>query len=287
MRWVTGLLLVVAAVLKAAELINEPAVTLANPLGRFFVPIQVGLELGLGLFVLSGLYWAKLRWLLPVLFTAFAGYSFYMALDGADSCGCFGPLRVHPWWLFFLDMAIVGGLALSLIREGIKLRTSSELSEGQTEVFFAGQRSVVITVLGLSVIATALLLRYLDNRTAMAGETLEEAGGLFILEPEKWVGQKLPIAAHIDINLSSGEWTAVLHRHDCPACQEAVPRYERLAETGSNVALVEVPPYGDASLHESICRQARLRNDREWFVQTPLEIHLQDGIVTSAKVHGH
>lgn len=130
MRRIAGVLLVCAAVLKAVELVNEPAVAMLNPVGRFFVAIQIGVELGLGLFVLSGLYWSKLRWLLLILFAGFAGYSLYLALNGAASCGCFGPLRVEPWWTFLLDVAIVCGLAISPLRERVKSEAVGGLDVG-------------------------------------------------------------------------------------------------------------------------------------------------------------
>src|SRR5688500_6399704 len=111
MRWVVGLLLVSAAVLKTAQLVAEPSDTLTTPFGGWLVPVQVGAELGIGLVALSGSYWRQIRALALVMFVGFAGYSLYLALSGASSCGCFGPVAVHPWWTFSLDVAVVFGLA--------------------------------------------------------------------------------------------------------------------------------------------------------------------------------
>lgn len=117
-------------------------------------------------------------------------------------------------------------------------------------------------------------------------EALPTAGGYVILEPESWVGQQLPIAQYIDLDLSNGEWIVLLHRHDCSECQAAVPQYERLAASlplGSpRVALVEIPPFGGEVVTEPICARVKLGGDRDWFVQTPMEIRLRDGIVTQA-----
>jgi hypothetical protein len=142
--------------------------------------------------------------------------------------------------------------------------------------------------MAISLLGAALLMRYIQTRSAQADGLLASAGNLVILEPEKWVGRPLPIADVIDLDLSQGDWTVLLHRHDCPDCQEAVPRYEKLAQL-QPVALIEVPPYGDfhASTNDA-ARHGRLKSDREWFVQTPVELRLQDGVVLAVKNgHGH
>ena len=72
-----------------------------------------------------------------------------------------------------------------------------------------------------------------------------------VLEPENWVGQRLPIADSLDIDLSAGNWTVLLHRHDCPVCREQVPRYEMRATAGEQIAIVEVPPYGEIPDHKT------------------------------------
>src|SRR3954469_22948476 len=113
MRWTAGLLLVGAAVLKAAQLVNEPSTAFVHPLGHLFLPVQIGLEFALGLLVLSGVYWRVMRWLILSVYAGFAGYSVYLAINGAASCGCFGALHIHPWWTFLLDAVIALGLWIS------------------------------------------------------------------------------------------------------------------------------------------------------------------------------
>lgn len=275
MRWIVGLLLVCAAILKTFQLFTEPAAALASPLSRWFAPMQVGVELGIGLGALAGLYWRQLRWIALLLFTFFAGYSLYLAIGGAASCGCFGALEIHPWWTFFLDLAVVLGLLVSVRHDG-GWKDGTE-SLGPLPVSSAkGQQIITAGVIALLVLSVTLLGRFAVRQTATAEGLLTGAGDLVVLEPEQWVGNSLPIADFIDLDLSSGEWIVLLHRHDCAECQEAVPRYEQLA-ISKNVALVEVPPYG---IQHS--KHARLRDDREWFVQTPVEIRLQDGVVVSA-----
>lgn len=280
MRWIAGILLVGAAALKAGQLIFDPVAAVMNPLGRYFLPGQVGVELALGLLVLSGLYWRTLRWGVVVLFTAFAGYSLYLAIGGAASCGCFGPLRVNPWWTFALDLFVAIGLLSSTLLEGRRL-ASAPLSSR-----VSGHQALAVVV-GVTAICTTFLIRYAGQQTAVAGGLLTTVGDLVILEPEKWIGQQLPIAQSIDFDLSAGEWIVLLHRHDCPACQEQVPRYEQRAAAGERIALVEVPPFGDIEPQGEAAQYGRLRIDHEWFVQTPIEIQLHDGIVRAVKAFGN
>jgi len=279
MRYAAGLLLVVAAVLKAMELFHQPTIVLVDSRGSWLIPHHIGVELGLGLLVLIGICWRQVRWLALVVFVAFAIYSFRLAVGGAISCGCFGPFKLHPWWTFSLDVAVVLGLLISILR-------TRELAASRRRHApdWLHQRAAGALILGVSALSMAVLARYAGSRTASAEGQLPATGGLVILEPEKWIGKRLPIADAIDLDLSRGEWIVLLHRHDCPDCQAAVPQYENLAagSPGPQIALVEVPPYGDSVAWSGACRHARLRGDRNWFVQTPVEIQLVEGIVTSA-----
>jgi hypothetical protein len=287
MRWVAGFLLVVAAVLKAVELFTEPAAALVNPHGRSFLPVEIGIEFGIGLLVLSGFYWCTLRWFALLLFTTFAGYSIYLALTGAASCGCFGALHVNPWWTFTLDSLIVLGLLTSASVARRSVDKKRESSEAWLFMRFPPYRHAVAILMGVAVITTVLLFRYQRQRTVLAKGLLTSVGDLVILEPQKWIGQKLPIAQSLDIDLSKGEWVVLLHRHDCPVCQKAIPQYEQFALAGTTVALIEVPPFGDPAHRESACHYGRLKDGDEWFVQTPVEIRLQDGIVTEVRTRDH
>lgn len=116
-------------------------------------------------------------------------------------------------------------------------------------------------------------------------------GEIVVLEPETWTGKRFPLLAHIDRGerLANGHWIVLLYHHDCPQCLETLPRYEALAETAADdrvpsVALVEVPPFGPSdNLPLSRAHRARLRDTKDWFVQTPTEILLADGTVTAVR----
>ncbi len=286
MRWCVGLLLVCAAILKVVQAITEPA--LMHTTGRFYLPLQVCVELGVGMLALAGINWRQLRWTVLLLFAFFAAYSLYLAVSGAASCDCFGPIKVNPWWTFVLDIAVVLCLLFS-VRHGREWNVKAIPGATQLVSYSAGRRTVIASVICVTAICTALLVWYCDHRMASAEGLLKLAGDLVVLEPDQWIGKPLPIARFINLDLSNGKWIVLLHRHDCPICQEEVPRYEQLGRQvfDRHVALVEVPPYGnfDASV-SNVCHHARLKDDYEWFVQTPVEIQLQDGIVKATKSHG-
>jgi hypothetical protein len=279
MQSVVGLLLVGTAILKAIQLVTEPAAALVSPLGSWFPSVQIGLELGVGLLVLSGFYWQQIRWLAVLLFAAFAAYSLILAMGGAASCGCFGPLKINPWWTLLLDLAVVVGLLLSVRRyHGNRETIPTVLSPA-----WFSQRAIAVAILGVTALSIAIAVRYPYMRSAAASGQLSTAGDLVILEPETWVGKPLPIADSINLDLSRGKWTLLVHRFDCPACQEAVPQYEKFARqaTTEQIAFIEVPPYGETNRHAD-GSHARLSDDRKWFVHTPVEIQLLNGVVTKA-----
>lgn len=283
MRWICGLLLVGAALLKAAELVLNPTVAV-HALGPHLLPLEIGLELGLGFLILSGLYWRSLRWLAAALFTAFAGYALYLAINGADSCNCFGPLKVNPWWTFALDSIVVVGFLISIRAEGS--RGMAEPNRNEVLSTTNVGRQMAVAIMSITLIATLLLFRLADRRTVSA-EGGATSGGLLILEPDKWVAQSLPIAESIDLDLKVGDWTVLLHRHDCPLCQAVIPQFENRAKNGERIVLVEVPPYGDFEPRTEACTYRRLKDDHEWFVQTPVEIRLHDGVVTAVHTFDH
>jgi hypothetical protein len=287
MRWAAGLLLIAAALLKAEELADNPTIASIEWLGNYSLPTQIALELGVGLLLLSGLYWRYLRWFAVTLFAGFAGYSFYKAINGATSCGCFGPIEVHPWWTFTLDSVVVGGLLAAVWRERQAGGSIAKRSERWLLRDFSSRRQAIAVVLGVVLMSGALLLRYASHRTAVADSVKPSSGDLVILDPETWVGQKLPIANSIDMDLANGDWMVLLHRHDCPVCLEKVPQYEQRANAGERIALIEVPPYGEMGARRQAGNHGQLKADHRWIIRTPVEIRLHDGLVTSINVYEH
>jgi hypothetical protein len=272
MRWITGTLLIGAAVLKAAQLLIDPPSVLLTPFDQYSLPAQIGAELCIGLLAIAGTGWKHIRWIVLFLFAAFAVYSLKLALGGAFTCGCFGVVKVHPWWTLTLDTFVVLGLLISIRSE----RPVAPVSGNNVRI-------VKTIFVGSIVFAGVMSLWPAVEYSAPA----DQYGAM--LGPRRWIGGPLPIADSVDLDLSAGYWIVLLYRNGCDKCDKVVPLYETAASAikdgGVKVALIEVPPFGDREIvHSTPCAYGHLRKDRDWFIETPLEIRLRDGIVINATI---
>jgi hypothetical protein len=110
-RALAGLLLL-AAFLKANGLGFETVASRGIFSGPEFQIALVEVEIVLGIWLLSGKNPAG-AWIASLLiFTGFAGASFYLGWIGQASCGCFGRVTVNPWITFALDLIAIGALAV-------------------------------------------------------------------------------------------------------------------------------------------------------------------------------
>jgi hypothetical protein len=268
-----GILLLAAAVLKGWQLVTEPVADNDIWSYRPFLILTVEFELALAIWLLSGLF-KRCAWLAAlVCFSAFSAITLYKALSGAASCGCFGSVHVNPWiTLFAIDLPAV--IALAVFRpRGLQLIDWPSMS-----------RLAVSAVVGVAILAVSTPILAL-NEPNVVTSTYE------VLEPEIWVGKKLPILQHIDIGekLSKGNWLILLYHHDCPDCIKAIGKYKQMArnlagnEDFLQIALIEIPPYGHAPIGQNTtCTLGRLGDTKEWFVTTPATALLSEGKVGSS-----
>ncbi|MFC1676516.1 protein disulfide isomerase family protein [Planctomycetota bacterium] len=282
-----GLLLLTGAVLKGWQLLTEPVANNTIWSYRPFLILVVEFELALAIWLLSGLF-KKAAWLVTLgCFSLFSLITLYKGLSGAESCGCFGSIHVNPWiTLFAIDIPAV--IALVVFRP--------ELS------FLKRQQSVTALVRNLAVplpsmlhfitIAVVGLIALAITTPILAlNEPAKETEQYIVLEPETWIGQKLPILENIDIGeqLKKGNWLVLFYHHDCPDCIKAIPKYEQIAhdlkgnEDFLQIALIEVPPYGQELVSEnSPCVYGKLPDTKEWFITTPAAALLDNSTVTKA-----
>ena len=280
-----GGILLVAASLKGYQVTTEPTAEISLLTSRWFLVLAVEFELLLGVCLAFGIQ-VRMAWLVTVAsFAVFASISLYKALLGEVSCGCFGSVQINPWHTFCLDMAVLGAL--------VRYRPTLWRREASLNARRLCQH---VVVLGAWLMVAALagwgMLRFEANTLDADGTFLSD-GEIVVLEPETWPGKSFPLSAHIDIGeeLASGSWLVVLYHHECPQCQSLLPSYDSIdrsrgAELFTSVVLVEVPPFGpkgtDGSSGSSV-RRARLRETKRWFVETPTEIQMIDGIVTTVR----
>jgi hypothetical protein len=281
-RLLVGGLLLMAAALKIWSTADSAALAVAYDIPPLLTAVVVQTEFLLAALLLFGCWTRQALIASAFLFGGFSAFSVFRGLAGFESCGCFGSFKVNPWITAVLDLCILvaaswGAWKLASPRERIQ----------PWRLYGAGVSYALAAVAGVvgfvAQAPTALTQGY---------DTIAEDGGLIVLEPEDWIGQPFPLTKHLtpEINVNKGRWILLLYHHDCPQCQQALPQYERLAAnqalvgSDQSVVLIETPPFEAASLHHEGILHARLADSHEWFVQTPVEIRIEEGIVISASL---
>ena len=303
-RVVLATVLLLAAGLKAHQLATEPVTGVGLLHSRSLLIGVVEFELFFGIWVLAGI-WLRLTWVAAVAcFTMFAAVALWKALAGEASCGCFGRVPVNPWYTFALDSFFVA--ALFQFRPTAGGRHFERGEDSHSPFFKEGLvqgYAALMPLLRLSIVVAAWLMVGIPAAIAMgsfkattvatSGEILGD-GPFVILETRTWIGKPFPLLPHIDIGqrLAQGNWVVVLYHHDCPRCQEAIPKYEELGRElarrpgTAQLAMVEMAPYGsldDSSDAGAIaCVRGRLSHAHNWFANTPVELVLEKGVVMKA-----
>jgi len=234
--------------------------------------LGIAFELLLSAWLISGLCSRAAGWAALATFSVFAIVSLSKLLSGEASCGCFGRANVNPWFSFTFDLTAIIGLVMV---PGPRFQSAAHghaapRSSVLTRVWmFTGSGCVAVAI-------DALLLA---------------TSGIDVLEPVSWIGHQFPLLEYIDIgpDIAKGTWTVVLIRHDCSECREAIGSYRRkvsddaACEIADKLVFVDIQPGPAAS--RSLApgfRVGRLNTHRRWFIETPMEVRLQDGIVIRA-----
>ncbi len=283
---VTGLILIIASLLKAHQLLTEPIITKGFWESWEFFVIQIPLELGLGIWLISGLF-RKAGWLIATIaFAGFIGVTFYKSITGQASCGCFGRIVVDPWYtLFLMDVPLFLLLAIFWPR-GEKLLPPPWPSPAH---FFT---VAILTFIILGILVPTLLFNkppdegtdshgrayvvikpndWTTQNPVPGGQNVEPNQPVQIVEPNTPNAQlstpnevstppqpELPqwklMLEHVDIvdQLSSGVIVVLFYHIDCPDCRDAIPLYEQYSRQLASddqirFAFIKAPPYGDDS----------------------------------------
>jgi len=221
-------------------------------------------------------------WLASIaLFSAFGCVALWKALGGEATCGGFGSLEVNPWFTTAMDWTFVTAL--------IRFWPQSPRPRRFHPTFRPLRVGSVLVIWGVIGGPMGITMATSQPTTLSDAGSVVGEGNLVVLEPERWIGKRLPLLNYIDIGeqLAQGEWTVAFYRSGCPDCAALLRDYKRWAggeDFASHVALVEVPPYGDSheisDLPGPTFVSGRLGDAREWFVKTPLQVKLTDGIVS-------
>ena len=277
----TGLLLMTAAGFKLVSPADSYALRVTYDVPWWLLVASLQFELAVAFWLISGWQAVLARRASIALFAAFAVFSLYRALAGYETCGCFGSMRVNPWLTFLFDLSMVAVLAS--VRPAVKAERD-DWSVASVRRLSAGLAYLGVTAFVL--VRSTVLANIPEN---VAGVTSTES--LVILEPEKWVGQDFPLSHELSpkVDFNEGKWLLLFYHHDCSKCQELIPRYEAFASQMAKrreqlrVALIEVPPVSTKTERRSQAIQHMTLNPaKEWFVQTPMALMLESGIVKSA-----
>ena len=281
-RFAVAVLLLTSAILKAFSPAESATLAAGYSIPPWLTAAAVQLELLVAAALVFGCWqWWTLR-LTIGLFSIFAAFSLYRAVAGFESCGCFGAIKVNPWITFVLDLVVLGCLGFAAKRSG----KADQPREDARQVRWAAAAYVFA---GPPILA---LMLWTGPTTLGSNGALVQSGELVILDPEGWINKEFPLTAYLspEVDVTRGDWTVFIYHHDCPKCQEAIPKYLALAErlssqgSGERVLFLEVPPYGAALPRRRSVHYLALRDEHEWFVQAPVEIVLTNGIVTGASL---
>jgi thiol-disulfide isomerase/thioredoxin len=286
-RFGCAAILLIAAALKAYQLFTDPGLGVIHG-SRWLETAIIEYESLLSIWLLSGVALQWGRRIALVTFLGFGCYTFILGISGASSCGCVGKIQVNPWWTFGLDAALV---ILLFVWKPRRVRDDFKPASGY--LHFTVRIVLVIAALFTVIGIPVLLVAVRPPGSDLSIESALANSPFVLLEPENWIGKPFPLTDFIDISererLSRGSWIVVFYRHDCPKCQQALPRYERLAEElisakeDTHIALIEIPPYGPAVLSiQSTCRLGRLNDSKEWIITTPAEVRITNGQVIAA-----
>ncbi|OQY06880.1 MAG: hypothetical protein B6I25_03005 [Planctomycetales bacterium 4572_13] len=318
-----GLLLIVAAVLKFHEMIATCVPSWRdNPTGfwesyEFFL-VQIPLEFALGVWLVSGLF-RKASWIVGTLaFLGFIGVTISKIVTGAESCGCFGQITVNPRiTLFVMDIPIF--LMLVIFRpKGYKLlpppwpNVSHMLAVAvpvlavmalaapamitlQPDCIKVEEKQDVDIALRLELSKLKQQLQNLQQQllaeqqnnpepTTTEPNSTPQIAPPVTVEPWDWL--EFVVEDDTRQQISEGLVVVMMHRYDCPTCEEMAPAYSEyyreMAEQGVDefkIAFLSIPPYGDEDHvpEDTPCIIGNLTDEKKWGIMSPLVVALLDG----------
>ena len=119
-----GLLLIAAAISKWLTATTDVFIDLDLIDG-----LQIGVEIIVGVWIVSTPRLKLARWVTIGVYTLLAGAAFYTLLVNTDDCGCFGRWSPPTWVMLTTDCVAIAGLAV--LTPSTNLRTEQEHTDAQ------------------------------------------------------------------------------------------------------------------------------------------------------------
>jgi hypothetical protein len=292
-----GLLLIIASVLKIHELLNvcipgwqEKGVWESYE----FLLLQIPLELCLGIWLVSGLF-RRASWLAGTLaYCFFIFVTLFKAINGAESCGCFGQVHVNPWLtLGLIDIPMFILLILNRPGQGYKLLPPPWPNTFHAIIFAAPIFAVLIFAAPVLVAFKPVCIHPQETiQVASVRPADPNIAPATNKQADPW-----PWLKDIDIadQLKQGLVVVLMYHHDCPTCATMVPKYDqyirKMKATGDEslrVAFLAIPPYSDKGPvpADTICLRGKLSDRQKWAIMSPYVVALIDGRVVKAWKQG-
>jgi hypothetical protein len=243
---------------------------------RWFNIFVVEFELFFGVWLILGML-PKLTWFATVgCFSVFTLVSFYEAILGEKSCGCFGNVTVNPWVTTVFDLLVIALL--------VYVRPSGMKNTETLKCFLDRYSSRLMFCAGIFLLSGGATYNWIvqtnHERLEHVGQVLES--NVVQLDPKSWIGKKFPLRDYVvdGQELMQGTWTVLLVRSGCERCAEAKAQLVKNTEQNQHfVAILDVvSKMSQPNVNENI-RNYRLTYDITWIVDAPIVLVLQDGTV--------
>jgi hypothetical protein len=207
---------------------------------------------------------------------------------GASSCGCFGAVEVHPGITLAMDLGFLLGLWL-LGRRAPSLAMTPAVPTLQ--VVAAGLWTVAS--FGIAFALTAGGAPAATAATASATGAAAPAEGYYLPQYADWIGKQwseLPISSWMmgtTDGIANGPHFVLFYRKDCEHCHALMEAYFAgpLPLPTTAVAVPEragFPTVGVQPFPCGECSKSELPAGVDWFLQTPVLVRLEDGVVRCA-----
>jgi hypothetical protein len=257
---VVAIVLTTSAVLKFVAMPLEARAPSIEPVSLAFQAALAVCEGGLALWLLSGRHPRQALKCAALCFFLFAAASLVGFLQGEQSCGCFGHVRVHPGITFVLDAGISAVLLMALGKRSSRFVSSW----------------LIFAVLGVAVTMVGLL--YVIRPLGVANN-----------DEQRWRGRSFQLSSAIDIGpeLLKGRWVLLVYSSECSECRGLVRDYEWLAaewekQAVGRVALLEtggVSPERQFASGLPPAMLGHLKKGRAWPGFIPMMLSIKDSII--------
>ena len=278
LRVILSALFIFASLMKGAQLLTAPNLNGGFFDSRLFVTFLVLGEFALALWLLFGFFPRFTRSFLILLFFLFTLYSLYRGLVlKAESCNCYGALKINPLITACLDLFLV--VLLTLFCKPIPKERGRHI-KGLIFPTAIWLFAAVPFLYFVDVTEAKIISRVDIVQEAVFGKKT------VLLQPESWSGGEFVLANYTNIRekLSQGLWIVLVYTNSCSSCREAVKIYREIAETYSQkpeypkIAMIELPPYQtEETGSPALC--GRLDRIYRWRIQGPALILLDNGKV--------